>query len=127
MRAIYDAITRCGEEAEQAYLPRERYDVIAPAVEAIERDFSENALGVSALSALCGVSEVYFRRLFLRRFGVSPKEYVTRRRMEYARQLLKTGQFEIGEIARLCGYGEPCHFSREFKKRFGVSPRDYID
>ena len=125
MRAIYDAIARCGREATQAYLPRERYDVIAPAIEAMEREFSENALSVASLAALCGVSEVYFRRIFLRRFGVSPKEYVTRRRMEYASQLLKTGQFEIGEVARLCGYSEPCHFSREFKKRFGVPPRDH--
>jgi AraC-like DNA-binding protein len=125
-RAIYDAIEQCGKEIAQKYLPRDRYDVIAPAVETVEREFSENGLSVSRLSEICGVSEVYFRKIFFRRFGVSPKEYITRRRMEYARQLLKTGQFEVGEVARLCGYGEPCHFSREFKKRFGVSPRDCV-
>ncbi|MBE6591666.1 MAG: helix-turn-helix transcriptional regulator, partial [Ruminococcaceae bacterium] len=75
--------------------------------------------------ALCGVSEVYFRKLFLNSFGVSPKEYMIQKRMDYAKNLLKSGDFSISEIATLCGYTESCHFSREFSKREGISPNQY--
>ena len=45
--------------------------------------------------------------------------------MEYAKQLLILGEFEISEIAELCGYSEPCHFLREFSRRVGVNPSQY--
>jgi AraC-like DNA-binding protein len=74
---------------------------------------------------MCGVSEVYFRKIFQDQFGVTPKEYLIRMRIEYAKSLLLSEQFTVSEIATLCGYSEPCHFSREFSKRVGVSPNQY--
>jgi AraC-like DNA-binding protein len=71
------------------------------------------------------VSEVYLRKIFEKKFGVSPKEYMISLRMEYAKQLLSSGEVGVAEVAQMCGYAEPCHFSREFKKRFGISPKNY--
>ncbi|MBE6703366.1 MAG: helix-turn-helix transcriptional regulator [Ruminococcaceae bacterium] len=125
MRALYDAIYHLQKEQERDYMPGDRESLIAPAVEAIERDFTDCGLTVARLAAICAMSEVYFRKIFMHRFGVSPKEYLIRKRMEYAKQLIASGQLALSDIAVLCGYGEPCHFSREFKKRFGVSPNHY--
>ncbi len=99
--------------------------MILPAIEEIERSFTEREISVSRLAKLCGISEVYFRHLFLNAFGVSPKEYVIQKRMDYAKALLKSGDFSVTQVAALCGYAEPCHFSREFKERVGVSPNKY--
>lgn len=126
MRALYDAVYQIQKEANKKYLPAAHRSIIAPAIEEIERDFTDNELTVAHLSSLCGVSEVYFRRLFLNSFGVSPKEYIIQKRMEYAKALLSSGDFSVCEIAAMCGYAEPCHFSREFSKRFGVSPAQYL-
>ena len=125
MKAVYDAICHLVRIENGSYMSSERYDMIAPAMEILENDFADHSLSVASLAALCGMSEVYFRKIFLHKLGVSPKEYVIRKRIEYAKHLLSSGQFEVSEVAELCGYGEPCLFSREFKKRNGVAPKDY--
>ena len=125
MRALYDAVCKAQKEINKQYVPKTKRLFIAPAVDVMNQHFTDNDLSISYLAALCGVSEVYFRKLFLNSFGVSPKEYMIQKRMDYAKNLLKSGDFSISEIATLCGYAEPCHFSREFSKRVGISPNQY--
>ena len=125
MRAVYDAILETQREVSGGYVPNEKMDRIAPAILQIEQRFTDPDLSVEGLAETCGMSEVYFRKIFAARFGISPKEYIIQKRMEYARGLLTLGELEVSEVARLCGYTEPCHFSREFKRRMGVSPQKY--
>lgn len=125
MRSLYDIIYLLHCEQQKKYLPDARLHQIAPAVDKITADFTENSLSVAELASLCGISEAYFRRIFLDRFGVSPKEYIIAKRIDYARQLLESGQFSVAQTAVLCGYEEACHFSREFTKRVGVTPHEY--
>ena len=125
MRALYDGIYQMQKEQEKQYMPKTQVSLIAPAVEKMERTFTQNSLSVSELAALCGISEVYFRRLFFNAFGISPKEYIIQKRIEYAKTLLSSRDFPVAEVAILCGYTEPCHFSREFSKRVGISPVQY--
>ena len=125
MCAVYEAISMLLREEERQYQPAERYALLVPALSRMEDDFTDRELSVSSLASLCGVSEVYFRRLFQNHFGVSPKEYLIEKRLHYAAQLLATHQFSIGDVAQMCGYSEVCHFSREFSKRMGVPPSEY--
>lgn len=125
MRTLYDGIYQIQKEQKKQYSPKAQFSLIAPAVEELERSFTQNDLAVSDLAALCGISEVYFRRLFLNTFGISPKEYIIQKRIEYAKTLLKSRDFSVSEVSLLCGYAEPCHFSREFSKRVGISPMQY--
>ncbi len=125
MCALYDAVYLAQKEQEQSYMPNDRHRLIMPAVEAIEHNFTDQGLTVASLAELCGVSEVYFRKIFIHSFGISPKECIIRKRMEYAKHLLSSGQVGVAETAQMCGYAEPCHFSREFLKRVGVTPGQY--
>ena len=125
MRALYDGIYQMQKEQKKQYISKTQVFLIAPAVEKMERAFTQNDLTVCELAAMCGISEVYFRRLFLNTFGISPKEYIIQKRIEYAKDLLLSGDFSVSEISRMCGYTEPCHFSREFSKRVGTSPNQY--
>ena len=125
MRALYDGIFQMQKEQKRQYIPKTQVSLIAPAVEKMERAFTQNDLTVCELAAMCGISEVYFRRLFLNTFGISPKEYIIQKRIEYAKTLLSSKDFSVGEVGILCGYTEPCHFSREFSKRVGISPMQY--
>ena len=126
MKALYDAIDKAWKEAYKQYVPKTHLSIIAPAVEVMNQRFTDNDLSVSYLASICGVSDVYFRRLFLNSFGVSPKEYMIQKRIDYAKILLKSGNFSVAEIATLCGYTESCHFSREFTKRVGIPPSKYF-
>lgn len=125
IRAVYEAIYVSQKELQKDYAPEGQLAKIAPALERMESDITDHSLSVTYLSELCGMSEVYFRRIFASRFGVSPKEYMIRKRIDYAKQLLSSEQFSVTEVAELCGYSEPCHFSREFSKRVGVPPVEY--
>ena len=127
LRTLYSCIYRIQRENERLYLPSKTQQLLAPAMERLKEGFLDNSLTVTELSSLCGMSEVYFRRLFMNCYGMSPKEYMISRRISYAKNLLATGDFSVGEVALLCGYSEPCHFSREFVRRVGVSPREYVE
>ena len=126
MRALYDAIYQAQKESSRSYFSSKQHALLSPALTCMQKEFTEGELTVSYLATLCGMSEVYFRRLFRGLYGVSPKEYIIARRMEYAKTLLRSESFSVAEIASLCGYAEPCHFSREFVRRMGVSPSRFI-
>ena len=121
-RAIYDIILGLEKERSMAYMPTEKERIIQPGIERMMSGYTEQGITVSELAGLCGISEVYFRRLFLAKYGVSPKEYIINLRINYAKQLLKSGEFSVSRVAELCGYPEPCHFSREFSRIVGASP-----
>ena len=124
---VYDILIKLLKEREKSYVPSAKDLLIKPAIDLIHRDFSKNYLSVAFLAELCGISQAYFRRIFLEKYSVSPKAYVIRLRMEYAGQLLESGQFSVSSVAQMCGYMEPCHFSREFKKYFDMSPIEYFN
>lgn len=125
LRDIYEIILLARREYERSYLPSGKTAVLKPALDEMNARYTQNGLTVCRLSELCGISETYFRRLFAAEFGISPKEYIIRRRIEYAKRLLSSGQFTVAETAEMCGYSEPCHFSREFKKRAGAPPAEF--
>ena len=122
LRAVYEAIYQANKEMQKQYIPSGKIALIAPAIEAINQRFSENDLSVSYLADLCNISEVYLRNLFSVAFGVSPKKYILQKRMEYAKVLLKSGDFSVSEVSALCGYVAPSHFSKDFSKHVGISP-----
>lgn len=125
-RCFYEVVCRIVREQQRRYMPSRTESLLAPALAYIEKNLTDPNLSVKTLVAVCGISEAYLRRLFTDRFGMSPKAYIINRRLTYASQLLESTQFTVSEIARMCGYGEPCHFSREFKRHYGYSPGQRI-
>ena len=91
----------------------------------MEKNCLHNDFSLTIAAGKSFVSEQYFRRLFKKEFNISPKQYVIKRRIEYAKALIITRYFSIQEISNLCGYNDQKHFSAEFKKITGVSPSKY--
>ncbi len=100
-----------------------RRKTLAPAIAYLEEHFCEDAPSIPALARLCGVSDSYFRKLFLKEFSVPCSVYLRNKRLDYAARLLESGVYSVTEVSLLCGFGDPAYFSREFKKRFAISPR----
>lgn len=124
-KCIYDIIVQIDREQRHSYTPSKKRLLIKPAVDNINRNFTKNDLSIKDLAELCGISETYFRRIFMDTFSISPKEYIINLRIAYAKHLLETEEFSVTDVAQMCGYLEPCHFSREFKKHLGISPNEY--
>lgn len=125
MSAIYQIIKQLKMES-TVYAPTEKsLSALKPAIDYINKNFTEEIIQIEHLAKLCGVSEAYLRRLFHRAFFVSPAIYVRNQRIEYAKELLLTGEYSVSEVAAFSGFNDISYFSREFKKATGVSPNAY--
>ena len=99
--------------------------LLAPALEYIDGHYTNESISVPYLAELCGVSEVYLRRVFQNVFGVSPAVYMRNKRIAYAKELLLSGEYSVTDVAMLSGFNDTAYFAREFKKTVGVSPHAY--
>ncbi len=89
-------------------------------------DFIDANLGndrsISEVAEQCGLSGSYFSRTFKRESGFSPHQWLTKRRVERAKELLRRPNLQLMEIAHICGFVDQSHFSRVFSKSQGLSP-----
>lgn len=77
---------------------------------------------VEAMAREAGMSRTVFAERFTGLTGMTPLNYVTRRRMQCARrELIDTAQPLIW-IAEQAGYGSAASFNRAFKRQFNVAP-----
>ena len=72
-----------------------------------------------------GLGYENFRKLFRQKIGVSPGQYIIRRRLDAACKMLLLLDKTIGEIALDLGYKSQYEFSAQFKKFIGTSPKKY--
>lgn len=70
------------------------------------------------------VSVSTITQMFQRKYGTTFHQYLTRRRMELAMQLIQAGT-PLEEAGRRAGYTDHSTFYRAFRQSFGVSPREY--
>ncbi len=73
--------------------------------------------------ASCSVANLY--RIFSKSFGLSPRNYINKLRLEKAAVLLETGTLPINEVAEAVGFEDPVYFSRLFKESYHLSPKNY--
>ncbi len=82
---------------------------------------------VEEMAEFCGLNKDYFRRIFLKMTGMSPKAYIDHLKITQAGELLNSSRLTIRQIAKKFGYLDSCHFSRRFKQLTGMSPQAYRD
>ena len=81
-------------------------------------------LSVEAMAARMNLSASYFKGVFKQRFGVGPKAYHTRARLQEAVRLLRSTDKPVKAIAYELGFSSARVFARLFKGRLGVLPSD---
>jgi len=84
----------------------------------------KNTLSELALQA--GMSESKLKKTFRQVFGKSISHFSLFEKMEYARQLLDSHKYSVGEVGYRVGYSNLSHFSKAFHKHFGINPRNYL-
>lgn len=107
-----------------AHLDRERASGLRAAVELAQERCTER-LRVGDLSTAAGMSTDRLERAMRRAFGVSPKQYLVRLRVEAAARRLVTTDQPIAHIAAQCGYFDQSQLIRQFRSVTGMSPSEY--
>jgi two-component system response regulator YesN len=88
--------------------------------------YAEN-LTVADVAESVFLSPTYVSLLFKQETGETVYEYLTRVRIEKAKELLKDPRHKFYEVSELVGYSDPSHFSKLFKKHTGFSPSTFRD
>ncbi len=94
------------------------------AMDYIHEHFAEQ-IAVKEITRMTGVSERQLGRSFVKFFGVSPKEYILRLRVNAARELLETTDNTLTDIAQTVGFYDHSHLTRTFKRMRGITPEQY--
>ena len=92
----------------------------------IDRSYAE-PLDLDAMAREAGYSRFHFARGFATTYGETPRAYLTRRRIERAKTLLRTANLSVTEICMLVGFSSVGSFSARFHELVGESPTAYRD
>lgn len=103
--------TSCGLTSSQLRLVSEYMD----------RHLNEK-ITVSELAALVDLTRFHFIRAFKQAAGMPPLQFVIRRRIERARELLVEGGTSVAEVAGRSGFGSPIQMTRAFRRIVGTTP-----
>ncbi len=86
----------------------------------------DTPIRIGDLAGIARLSEGYFHRAFRRTTGMTPLEYINRRRVERAMRLLREDPHaSVIDVALRVGYTSPNYFARTFRKCVGLNPAQY--
>jgi AraC-like DNA-binding protein len=98
--------------------------MITRAKDYIKQNQAED-LSLGQVAKAVNTSSFYFCKMFKKGTGLNFTEYVSRVRIESARNLLLNPNLRISEIAYQVGFQSLTHFNRVFKKIVGESPTEF--
>lgn len=85
----------------------------------------EEPLTIQEIAHKLGMSYSLFRKSFKDYAGLSPAKYLQDIRLQRARELLRTTDLSVKEIAYRLHFETPDYFSAQFRKKVGVSPSQF--
>ena len=80
---------------------------------------------IEQLAKMSNYSLSQFRKIFKEQTGYSPKQYLSKKRLESAKELLAQTNLSAYSIAASCGWEDYNQFQTYFKKCTGCSPLNY--
>ncbi|MCL2811409.1 MAG: AraC family transcriptional regulator [Clostridia bacterium] len=81
-----------------------------------------NAIDFNEVARIACCSEYQFRRMFSYLAGMPLNEYIRKRRLSFAAELLYSGGEKIIHISHQCGYESPDAFAKAFQIQYGITP-----
>jgi two-component system response regulator YesN len=116
---------RCALELREQASKSQSHNLLRQALEYIDHNFTDENLSLKEVAGYTNVSANYFSAMFSQEMRQTFVEYLTQKRMNRAKELLRQSEKRTAEIAAEVGYKDPHYFSFVFRKTQGCTPRDY--
>lgn len=82
---------------------------------------------LDSLAEIGQISKYYLAHSFKEAYSISPIKYLIVRRIEVAKGLLSSSDYQINQIADYIGFSSASYFSQVFAKETGMSPKEFRD
>lgn len=102
----------------------EAYQPFSQVMEHIQHNIAV-AIDIDHLAGLANLSPSQFRKRFNQLFGIAPKDFILRTRLQMAARLLSGSDEALIGIALDCGFCDQSYFTKRFHEFFGMTPRQY--
>jgi AraC family transcriptional regulator len=116
-----DRVRYQGLHSAASTLPRH---ALKRVIERIEHSFHSD-VSLASLAEEAGYSRSHFLKMFRTSTGMTPHQYVLKRRIDHARSLLKRREMSIIDVAAYCGFSSQAHLTQVFRQHVGVTPAGY--
>ena len=100
-------------------------NIISKAQRYIQDYFSDYSISLQTISGYVHLSPAYFSKLYKKETGDSYIDFITKIRIEKAKEYLKQTNMRISDIGASVGYPNAHYFSTLFKKNIGITPAEY--
>lgn len=124
MKIFYDIIATLQKERYH-YLSDSQRKYMQNAYDYIITHYRNTDFDYRELCKTTGLEYAYFSELFKKTYHMSPVRFVTKLRIDFAKELLVTKRLSVSEIAEMCGFSNTYYFSNVFKKLTGFPPSKY--
>ena len=104
---------------------KQQRDLLVQALKYIDESYSDESISLDKVARKVNISPNYFSAMFSQEVGQTFVEYLTNKRIDEAKRMLRQTQKRSSEIAFAVGYKDPHYFSFVFKKVAGSTPSEY--
>ncbi|KQL35272.1 helix-turn-helix transcriptional regulator [Psychrobacillus sp. FJAT-21963] len=124
---IQEFVLFCQDVMNQAVLQKEKgqFDYVNAALDYIDVYYTDNKLNLETMAEFLGISASYLSMLFSKTKGITFKQYVNKKRLSHASQLLLETNLSVSEIASTTGFNDANYFSKVYKLKYECSPLSY--
>lgn len=125
IREIMSRILSSAISLRDSQVQSERTIIVQRAKAYIDNNFTNPELSLSEVAAEANFSPSHFSSVFHKETGETFRDYLSRSRIEQAKELLRTTNHTYSEIAYQSGFGDPRYFGQVFRRKVGVSPQEF--
>lgn len=101
------------------------HGLIQHAKDYILKHYDTEEISLNSIASIVNISPNHFSTIFSQEMGVTFIEYLTKIRMDKAKEYLMCSNMKSSEIGYAVGYKDPHYFSFIFKKTQNMSPKEY--
>lgn len=121
---FYDLLAFVFKSAKQNRGDKKESEYIEKAKDYINKNYAL-PLTLQSISASVNLHPNYFHKIFKNSLGITPREYLTKIRLNSAKSLLLSTVLSVEEISLKCGFDSASYFIKLFKKEYAITPALY--